>query len=122
MFYKAESLRLFKCEAGQVNIIPEIKEILDQPTTVLSSVNDYYSAFMINKRAKHYGVEVENPANTEFFKSLISHLDTSWIDDFNTDTFQLNNAGDKDGVTFDTVKLLEMMSTVQKDKSVGKKA
>jgi len=30
---------------------------------------------MINKRAKHYGVEVENPGTTEFIKSLLSNLE-----------------------------------------------
>ena len=69
-------------------MIPEIKEILEQPTTVLSSINDYYSAFMINKRAKHYGAYKEhNFATTAFFNDFINKLDTAWIDDFYLETF-----------------------------------
>ena len=62
VFYKAESLRLFKCSSLKDQVIKDVKKVLDQPTSVLSTIDDYYNAFMINKRAKHYGVEVENPA------------------------------------------------------------
>lgn len=42
---------------------------------------------MINKRAKHYGVEVENPGTTEFIKSLLSTLEKQWVDGFSLDSF-----------------------------------
>lgn len=42
---------------------------------------------MINKRAKHYGVE----ASTEFMKNLQQTLDKTWIDSFDLETFQLSN-------------------------------
>ena len=29
VFYKAESMRLFKCNVGQVDVVPKIKEILN---------------------------------------------------------------------------------------------
>ena len=76
---------------------------------------------MINKRAKHYGVEVENPGTTEFIKSLIKTLDKQWVDGFSLDTFQLKGDKSTTGATIDSLKLLEMMSTLQKDKTVGDK-
>lgn len=115
VFYKAESLRLFKCSTGKVNVIKDIKQILDQPTSILSSINDYYNAFMINKRAKHYGVEDANPSTTEFIKSLLSNFEKKWVDEFTLDTFQLKSET-KTGATVESLKLLEMMSTLQKDK------
>lgn len=74
-------------------MITDVKKVLEQPTSVLSSINDYYNAFMINKRAKHYGVEVDSPGSTEFFKSLKSNLESKWVDGFSLDSFQLK--GDK---------------------------
>ena len=76
---------------------------------------------MINKRAKHYGVEVDNPGTTEFIKSLLSNLEKSWVDGFSLDTFQLKSEKSKSGATIESLKLLEMMSTLQKDKSIGDK-
>ena len=67
---------------------------------------------MINKRAKHYGVEVENPGTTEFIKSLLSNLEKSWVDGFSLDTFQLKSEKSKPGATIESLKLLEMMSTL----------
>jgi hypothetical protein len=51
-------------------------------------VNDYFSAFMLYKRAKHYGVE--NTSN-EFFNKFIEILDKKWIDGFDTEKFSLKS-------------------------------
>ena len=76
---------------------------------------------MINKRAKHYGVDVESPSSTEFFKSLKSNLETKWVDGFSLDSFQLKGDKSVQGATLESLKLFEMMSTLQKDKVIGEK-
>lgn len=87
VFYRAETMRLFKCQAGQINVLPEITEILNKPSVHLSTVNDYFNAFMINKRAKHYGMSIENPSSTEFFKKLLEVIEKQWINGFSLDSF-----------------------------------
>lgn len=70
----------------------------------MSTINDYYNAFMINKRAsKHYGVEVKNPSSSEFVKDLLAKLDGTWIDGFDLETFQLGTEKSVTGVTFDSL-------------------
>jgi len=54
----------------------------------LQSVNDYFSAFMLKKRAKHYGVE---NAPNDFFNNFIEVLDKKWIDGFDTEKFSLKS-------------------------------
>jgi hypothetical protein len=34
-----------------------VKKVLDEPEKYLKSIADYFAAYMINKRAKFYGVE-----------------------------------------------------------------
>ena len=43
---------------------------------------------MIQKRAKHYGVE--NPSN-DFFNKFIEVLDKKWIDGFDSEKFNLKS-------------------------------
>lgn len=50
---------------------------------------------------------------------MIATLDKSWIDDFWLDSFQLKTTKGADGVNFDSVKILEIMAGLQKDKTVG---
>jgi len=76
---------------------------------------------MLNKRAKHYGVDVD-PAKTEYFKNLIQILDEKWIGGFNHEIFQLTENLPTTGVTYESMHLLEMMSIVAKDKKIGEKA
>ena len=88
VFYKAEGLRLFKCSGSalQTSVKQDVSELLSSPTSYISSVSDYFNAFMVNKRAKHYGVA--EPSD-EFIKSFLEVLDKDWIDNFNTDQFAL---------------------------------
>lgn len=79
---------------------------------------------MINKRAKHYGLEKEYTGSTEFMKNLQQMMDKDWVADFDTEIFQLPPKTGKSavtGVTQDSLKLLEMMATLQKDKKIGEK-
>jgi hypothetical protein len=71
---------------------------------------------MINKRAKHYGAYKEhNFATTAFYTDFIKKLDSSWIDDFYLDTFQLKTEKQATGLNFDSIKVLEMMASVNKN-------
>lgn len=121
VFFKAEGLRLFKCSGAglQSSVKQDVSELLSSPTQYLSSVSDYFNAFMINKRAKHYGV---SQPSDEFIKSFLQVLDKDWIDNFNAEHFGLKRQGSSHGVTFDSIRLVEMMASVVKDKNLGQRA
>jgi len=59
---------------------------MKKPDAHITSINDLFSAFMLNKRAGHYGVK--NQGDT-FNKYLVEELDKKLIDDFSPDTFGL---------------------------------
>lgn len=65
---------------------------------------------MLYKRAKHYGVE--NTPN-EFFNKFIDILDKKWIDGFDTEKFSLKSQNP--GLSLDSLKIVEMISTVLKN-------
>ena len=119
MFYKAEGLRLFKCEGAlAASVKDDVSELLASPTQYLGTVSDYHSSFMINKRAKHYGAE----QSQAFYEAFTKQVE-SWLD-FNVDYFGLKQdmeAGRPGGVTADSVRLLEMMASMIKDGRIGSK-
>lgn len=121
VFYKAEGLRLFKCSGAGLaaSVKQDVSELLSSPTSYLSSISDYFNAFMINKRAKHYGV---SEPSDEFLKSFLQVLDKDWIDNFNADSFSLKRQGSTQGVTYDSIRLVEMMASVLKNKNLGQRA
>ena len=121
VFFKAEGLRLFKCSGAGLlaSVKQDVSELLSSPTQYLSSVSDYFNAFMINKRAKHYGVSEPSDA---FIKNFLQVLDKDWIDNFNAEQFGLKKQGSTQGVTFDSIRLIEMMASVVKDKNLGQRA
>ena len=57
---------------------------MNSPTTHLNSVDDYFNAIMITKRAKHYGIE---NTSTSIIKAFLDRLDKQWTEEFNLDTF-----------------------------------
>lgn len=119
LFYKAEGLRLFNCAITHASfknhVQVGIESVMKKPDAHITSINDLFSAFMLNKRASHYGVK--NQGDT-FNKYLVEELDKKLIDDFSPDTFGLQSAP---GVSIDSIRLVELMSTLMKDSTVGEK-
>lgn len=71
----------------------------------LSSVDDFYYAYMINKRLKHYNSE----PNSKLSDAISKQVSEVWADGFDPETFFfLSNQG----VTMETLKLVEMMASV----------
>ena len=74
---------------------------------------------MLNKRAKHYGTD-----ETEAFKKqFLSVAEEEWLT-FDPEYFGLKSAkaaGLEGGVNQDTIRLLEMMASLTRDKALGSK-
>jgi hypothetical protein len=119
LFHKAEATRLFKCQE-QSKLVKSVKadvvELLASPTKYLVDVADYFNAFMINKRAKHYGAETSISFLTTLSDKLVNDYSK-----FDPATFSFNRGAK--GVTMDGLHTLEMMSYFMKDKDTanGKK-
>lgn len=110
VFYKAEATRLFKCqEQSKVreSVKKDVVELLASPTKYLVDVADYFNAFMINKRAKHYGAE----SSPSFLTTLSEKLAKEY-GNFDAASFSFPGST---GVTMDGLYLLEMMSSFTKD-------
>ena len=73
VFYKAESLRLFKCTQGSfVKLVKgDVTKVLASPKE-LKTVSDYFQAYMLNKRATHYGLDKGSDSFTKELKSVLS--------------------------------------------------
>jgi len=64
----------------------DVAELLQQPKSFLGTIGDYFGAFMINKRAKHYGVE---PVPGAFSAHFMEVAEKEWISGFEVDKFAL---------------------------------
>lgn len=73
---------------------------------------------MINKRAKHYGYD-KGGEGSEFFKSFTKVVGDKWLDGFSESSFALQ--GEEAGVTINSIKIVEMMASLVKDKALGEK-
>lgn len=82
----------------------------------LFSVDDFYAAFIINKRAKFYGVEGEEG----FSAKLATKFEQEWLELFSTDSFSL--VGESNGVTIQSLRLVEMMASLIQNPKMGERA
>lgn len=91
LFYQAEALRLLGCEPLK-SVVSEVERVLNNPETVLSSVDSHYFAFMLYKRAKHYGAN----RSERLMDTISNQVTTSWLSDLNEKKFSMiEGAGDK---------------------------
>lgn len=83
--------------------------MLSSPETSVSTVNDYYQAYVLNLNAQEYEV----PQEKGFTKNLNKVLGDVWIREFDASTFkwQLDKKG-TGGITANKMRLLELMSSV----------
>jgi hypothetical protein len=94
--------------------------VLTFPERYLQKVDDYYQAYMINKRAGTYGVK--DPAQN-FHKQLVDIMKEDWLDGFDTDKFTLKSSlSQETGVTLESIRLVEMISSLVGDATVGERA
>ena len=106
VYLRAEVDRLFKCSLGNI----------ERNIDMYDSVNDLYTGFMINSRAKHYGLEQDK----EFEKVIIDKLDSKWVRNFNAENFVLSDGNNMNsGVTIENLKLVEMLSYFASDSSIA---
>jgi hypothetical protein len=91
IFYQAEAQRLYKCKdsAYTKSVVESVTQVLSAPSKFnLETPNDFYQAFMINKRAKHYGYD-KGGEGSEFFKSFTKVVGDKWLDGFSESSFAL---------------------------------
>lgn len=75
---------------------------------------------MLNKRAGEYGVK--NPAKN-FYNQLVDIMKDDWLDGFDHDQFHLKSSlSQQTGVTLESIRLVEMISSLVNNQDVGEKA
>jgi len=86
-----------------------VTKVLSSPETSVSTVNDYYQAYVLNLNAQEYEV----PQQKVFTTKLNKVLGDVWIREFDASTFkwQLDKKG-TGGITPNKMRLLELMSSV----------
>jgi len=82
-------MRLFKCTDLADSVMGQVSEVLEFPERYISKVDDYYQAYMLNKRASEYGVK--NPAKN-FYDQLVDIMKDDWLDGFEHDQFHLKSS------------------------------
>ena len=88
---------------------------MSQPSSHLTSVGDLYSAYMLNKRAEHYGAKAKPQFKKEFHKII----QDKWLGEFDSNDFtfkfQENEEGRKTGVTIESIQFLETITSQAKE-------
>lgn len=81
---KAEVLRLFSCPESSftVAVREDVVRVLASPEQSVSTVNDYYQAFMLHQRAKDYGIK---SPSTNLLTALQNAIGNDWIKEFNAE-------------------------------------
>lgn len=97
-----------------------MEKILNSPEGQLSSISDYYQAYMMNKRAKHYGVT----STSKFIPILADKYNKEWLTEFDTDKFTIGAFPSIDGISIETLQFVEMLANIvnsKKSNDNGKK-
>ena len=104
LYYKAESLALFKCNSGKFadTVKQDLKNLL---TKEMSSVTDYYHTYLVHK--------------DQFQKNLDSKVEGDWHRTFKPENFEFQ--GSK-GLTLDTMRLVELMASNEKTSEKAQQA
>ena len=97
-----------------------MNEVLQFPERYVHTVDDYYKAYMLHKNAADYGLR--DPSLT-FYEQMIETMKTDWIDGFDHENFQLKSSlSQQTGVTLESIRLVEMISTFVSHEDLGEKA
>jgi len=86
----------------------------------VTTVNDYYQAFMLHQRAKEYGIK--NPSNN-LMSALHNAIGSDWIREFNAELFKwkLDKASQK-GLSLSSIRLVELLANAAGDASFKHRA
>jgi len=112
-------LHLFKCPESQfsVSVREDVTRVLNTPKSV-ASVNDYYQAFMLHKRAKDFGVKSSSKTVIDALNKIIGDDFKDSISSFDPATFTWKlNKSEQKGLTLNTIRLVELFANVAADTS-----
>jgi len=112
---RAEALTLFKCPESpfSVSVREDVTRVLNTPSSSVVTVNDYYQAFMIHKRAKDFGVQ---SASQNFINTLNQVIGDDFISEFNAETFSWKvDKSEAKGLTLNTIRLVELFANAASD-------
>jgi len=119
VLHKAEVYRLFKCITLKDTVANEIDAVF-QKTKLLKLTDDFYAAFILNKKASEYGVK----QSASFMKELENQVTDKWLKQFDSQTWTLykENGPDKkhDGVQLHAAKMTVIMSSLLSNDKVKK--
>jgi hypothetical protein len=75
---------------------------------------------MLHNRAADYGVRDPSPT---FYNQLIDIMKNDWLDGFDHDSFSLKSStSQQTGVTLESIRLLEMISSLVSHPEIGERA
>lgn len=113
LFYKAEVYRLFECTT-MVSVGDEVTELLSNPEATLTSIDDYYFAFMLYKRANHYGAK----RSENLIDAISLETTSNWLKNFDESDWSVTRYDEEeeeeteDDLSISTIRMTEMMSSL----------
>jgi len=87
IYYKSEALSLFKCTSGKFfdKVQSQVKSLIATPDKYLTSVDDFYHAYLIDLNAKQYGFS----DSTKLKDAVDLKITKEYVKEFDEDTFSL---------------------------------
>ena len=111
VFYLAETYRLYTCEPTLKAVPEQVTSVLKKDADKMNKVANLYYAYLLNQGGKDYGQagKIEN--------FLASRVRDYLLPAFNQTDFSLQGST---GLSYDSLKALEIFASVQKSPEVGK--
>ena len=94
LFYYSEVYRLFECSTMAQVVGDRVSDLLSNPSDKLAKIDDYYFAFMLYKRAQHYGAK----RSENLMDALSEEATRNWLKNFNARLWTLERV-DEEGDT-----------------------